>query len=522
VSFPLLSAITFLPAAGALGLALLPRSRAGLLKGWALAAMLADLALVLVLCGGFYVDRSGFQFTESAPWVPALGIGYRMGVDGISLLMVLLTAFLGALAVLASWDSVKERLREYLAALLLLQSAMLGVFLALDVVLFYVFWEVMLIPMALLIGVWGGERRVYAAVKFFLFTLAGSLFMLLGFLAIYFAHQAATGVFTFDIAVLLSTDLPARVQFWAFWALFLGFAVKVPMFPFHTWLPDAHVEAPTAGSVILAGVLLKMGAYGFLRFSLPMLPAASLAAVPWVAGLAVVGIVYGALLAWVQTDVKKLVAYSSVSHLGFVMLGLFSLTPAGLAGGVAQMVNHGLSTGALFLLVGVLYERRHTREIAQFGGLAGVMPLFTLVFGVVTLSSIGLPGLNGFVGEFLVLLGAWQAGMWLLGALAATGVILGAVYMLSMFKRVMLGEVTLDVNRDLPDLSPRELVILVPIVLLIFALGVFPQPMLDVIRTPVEQITARIETARFSEGRFQSAGPEVAQPSPLAMTEGGR
>jgi NADH-quinone oxidoreductase subunit M len=522
MSFPLLSLITFLPAAGALLLALLvPRERAGTLKWCALAIVLADLVLALALAGGFYVDRSGFQFTESAEWMPSLGIGYRMGVDGISLLMVLLTAFLGVVAVLSSWNSIRERLKEYLAALLLLQAAMLGVFLALDVVLFYVFWEVMLIPMALLIGVWGGEKRVYAAVKFFLYTLAGSLFMLLGFLAVYFAHHAATGAYTFDIAVLLSANLPAQVQAWAFWALFLGFAIKVPMFPFHTWLPDAHVEAPTAGSVILAGVLLKMGTYGFLRFSLPMLPDASLAAAPYVAGLAVVGIIYGALVAWMQTDIKKLVAYSSVSHLGFVMLGIFSFTSQGLAGGVAQMVNHGLSTGALFLLVGVLYERRHTREIAQFGGLAGVMPLFTAVFGIITFSSIGLPGLNGFVGEFLVLLGAFSAGMWTLGALAATGVVLGAVYMLTMFRDVMLGEVRVAENRALPDLSRRELLFLLPIVLLVIALGIFPQPMLEAVKPPLARITARLETARIQQNRFEEALVREVPEAAAALSRSG-
>ncbi len=517
MSFPILSALIFLPAAGALLIALLvPARRPNLARWWALGLMLADLALAFLLLPDFYVDRAAFQFVEEVPWAPSLGMAYRLGLDGISLLMVLLTALLGVAAVLCSWTSVRERVKEYFIALLVLQTAMLGVFLALDAILFYVFWEVMLIPMALLIGVWGGERRLYAAVKFFLYTLAGSLFMLAGLLLIYFATRAGGGAATFDLTRWMAGHLGPGVQAWAFWLLFLGFAVKVPMFPFHTWLPDAHVEAPTAGSVILAGVLLKMGTYGFLRFSLPMLPDAALKAVPLVAALAVAGIIYGALVAWVQQDVKKLVAYSSVSHLGFVMLGLFSLTPQGLAGGVLQMVNHGLSTGALFLLVGALYERRHTREIAQFGGLAGEMPLFTAVFGIVTFSSIGLPGLNGFVGEFLVLVGAYQARMWVFGALAATGVILGAVYMLSMFRRVMLGPVTIEANRDLPDLNGREKLSLYPLVLLIFAIGLYPKPVLKVIEPPVKVIMQRLQTAQFEGERLQTA----ALPGAVPVAEG--
>jgi NADH-quinone oxidoreductase subunit M len=501
INFPILSAVVYLPAIGALLLALfISGERVQVIRRFALGVALADFVLSLFLLPMFRTDVADFQLIERLDWIPSLGIQYLMGMDGISLLLVLLTTLLGVLAILSSFSAITERVKEYMIALLVLQTGMLGVFFSLDIVLFYVFWEVMLIPMALLIGIWGGARRVYAAVKFFLFTLVGSLFMLIGFLLLYFSYHSATGVFTFDLISLLDFRFPMWVQTWAFWALFLGFAIKVPLFPFHTWLPDAHVEAPTAGSVILAGVLLKMGTYGFIRFSMPMLPEASIKAIPAVAVLSVVGIIYGALVAWVQPDVKKLVAYSSVSHLGFVMLGLFTLTMQGVQGGVLQMINHGLSTGALFLLVGVLYERRHTRMIDAFGGLAAQVPLFTAIFGIVTFSSIGLPGLNGFVGEFLILLGSYKARMWVFGALAATGVILGAVYMLSMFQRVMYGTLDKEENRNLPDLNLRELFTLVPIVLLIFWVGVYPKPFLKVIEPPVRKVVVKLENARVNIG----------------------
>ncbi|UCF31073.1 MAG: NADH-quinone oxidoreductase subunit M [bacterium] len=501
LNFPILSAVVYLPAIGALLMAIfVPGRRVDAIRRIALGVALADFFLSLAILPRFRMDVADFQLMERADWIPSLGIQYLMGTDGISLLLVLLTTVLGVLAILSSFSAITERVKEYMIALLILQTGMLGVFFALDIVLFYVFWEVMLIPMALLIGIWGGARRVYAAVKFFLFTLVGSLFMLIGFLVLYFSFHRATGIYTFDLIRLLDFSFPVGVQVWAFWALFLGFAIKVPLFPFHTWLPDAHVEAPTAGSVILAGVLLKMGTYGFIRFSLPMLPEASLQAIPAIAVLSIVGIIYGALVAWVQPDVKKLVAYSSVSHLGFVMLGLFTVTIQGVQGGVLQMINHGLSTGALFLLVGILYERRHTRMIEAFGGLAAQVPLFTAVFGIVTFSSIGLPGLNGFIGEFLILLGSYKARMWVFGALAASGVILGAVYMLSMFQRVMYGTLDKEENRNLPDLNVREMLTLVPIVILIFWIGIYPKPFLKMVEPSVIKVVSRLENARVNAG----------------------
>lgn len=496
LNIPILSIITYLPAVGALLMALfVPGRNHGAIRYTALAIGLADFVLSLCILPYYKVGQAGFQLLERASWIPGLGIQYQMGVDGISLLLVLLTTLLGALAILSSFTAITERVKEYMASLLILQTGMIGVFFALDIVLFYVFWEVMLIPMALLIGVWGGQRRIYAAVKFFLYTLVGSLFMLIGFLLVYFSSGSSTGVYTFDIIRLLNATLPYNIQVWAFWALFLGFAIKVPLFPFHTWLPDAHVEAPTAGSVILAGVLLKMGTYGFVRFSLPMLPEATIKAIPVIAVLSIIGIIYGALVAWAQPDVKKLVAYSSVSHLGFVMLGLFTLTLQGIQGGVLQMINHGLSTGALFLLVGVLYERRHTRMLDQFGGLTAKMPVFAGILGIVTFSSIGLPGLNGFIGEFLILFGAFKARMYLFGALAATGVVLGAVYMLHMYKKVMFGQITREENQNITDMNRREILVLVPIVVLVFWIGLYPRPFLRVMEPAVNDIIQRLDVA---------------------------
>jgi NADH-quinone oxidoreductase subunit M len=402
-----------------------------------------------------------------------------------------LTTFLTPLTLLASWDSIHARTREFMICMLFLESGMVGVFAAIDLFLFYVFWEATLIPMYFLIGVWGGPQRIYAAVKFILYTMAGSLLMLVAILALYFLHRQATGDATFNLFQLLQLELPLSMQRWLFLAFFLAFAIKVPLFPFHTWLPDAHVEAPTAGSVILAGVLLKMGTYGFVRFCLPLFPEASVVATPIIALLAVVGIIYGALMALVQTDIKKLVAYSSVSHLGFVMLGIFAFNSQGLDGAVLQMVNHGLSTGALFLLVGMLYDRRHTREIGDFGGVTKVMPMFAAFFLVVSLSSIGLPGLNGFVGEFLVLLGAFQT-IPIFAIIGALGVILAAVYMLWMYQRVMFGEVTHAVNKQLTDLTLREVVVLVPVVLVIVWIGLYPQPFLRRMEASTRAIVERV------------------------------
>ncbi len=513
LNIPIISAIVYLPAAGAFLMALfVPGRKLNLIRNTALGIALADFALSLVLLIKFEPGYADFQFMERAKWIPSMGIQYLMGVDGISLLLVLLTTMLGALAILSSFSAITDRVKEYMVSLLILQTGMLGVFFALDIVLFYVFWEVMLIPMALLIGIWGGPKKVYAAVKFFLYTLVGSLFMLIGFLLIYFSFHSATGIYTFDLTRLLGVDFPANIQLWAFWALFLGFAIKVPLFPFHTWLPDAHVEAPTAGSVILAGVLLKVGTYGFIRFSIPLLPEASLKAVVPIAVISVIGIIYGALVAWVQQDVKKLVAYSSVSHMGFIMLGLFAFTIQGMQGSVLQMINHGLSTGALFLLVGVLYERRHTRMMSDFGGLADRLPMFAAVFGIVAFSSIGLPGLNGFIGEFLILLGVFNAGMYLFGAIAATGIILSAVYMLHMFKNVMFGEIVHEENKTLKDFNLREIFTMAPLVLLIFWIGIYPKPFLRIIEPSVSKIVVRMDIAR-SEVELKKAAAVDSVPA---------
>ncbi len=389
-----------------------------------------------------YIDpASGFRFVYERPWIDLIGANYKFGIDGISMLLVLLTTLLGFIAILSSWTAIKERVKEYYAFMLLLQTGMLGVFMSLDFLVFYVFWEVMLVPMYFLIGVWGGPRKLYAAIKFFLYTLAGSVLMLVGILAIYFYQHDATGVYSFDILAFQKLGFPTDLQYWVFLAFFVGFAIKVPMFPFHTWLPDAHVEAPTAGSVILAGVLLKMGTYGFVRFSLPMFPWATMHFLKPMLILALIGIIYGALVAMMQKDMKSLVAYSSVSHLGFVMLGVFAATPVALQGGVLQMINHGISTGALFLIVGIIYERRHTRLISEYGGLSHIMPVYATVFLIMTLSSIGMPGLNGFIGEFFILQGTFAApGLWIYAAVAVIGIVLGAAYMLWLYQRVMFGK----------------------------------------------------------------------------------
>jgi NADH-quinone oxidoreductase subunit M len=496
----LLTAIIFLPTLGALAVLLLDRRDEGRLRQVALGVTLATFLVSGLLWIGFDRAKTGMQFVEARAWVPGVGIGYHLGVDGISLLLVLLTTFLAPLCLLSAWTQITTRVKEFQIAMLLLETGMIGVFCALDLVLFFVFWEAMLIPMYLIIGVWGGPRRVYAAVKFILYTMAGSALMLLAILTLYYLGGAETGAYTFDYAVIAGLHVEPRLQVWLFLAFALAFAIKVPMFPFHTWLPDAHVEAPTAGSVILAGVLLKMGTYGFLRFCLPLFPVASAAFAPLIFLLAVIGILYGAWVSMVQPDLKKLIAYSSVSHLGFVMLGLFALNAQGIEGGILQMVNHGLSTGALFLLVGMLYERRHSRLIADFGGLWAVVPVFSAVFMVVTFSSIGLPGLNGFVGEFLILVGAFQASR-LFAVLATAGIIFAAVYMLWMYQRVVFGEVRHDAVRRLPDLSARELLTLVPILVLIVWIGVYPKPFTAVTETAVAELLTTLKA---------KAGPAVA------------
>jgi NADH-quinone oxidoreductase subunit M len=492
VNFPWLSAIVFLPLAGAAVVALLPRENTRAIRAVATLFAFGELALSLPLWWRVVPGTPGWQFAERREWLPGLGASYHLGVDGISMLLALLTTVITAITVVAAYGSVEKKAREFFALILALEAGMLGTFFSLDLLLFYVFWEAMLIPMYLLIGVWGGPRRVYAAIKFFLYTMAGSVLMLVAILSLYWMQKAATGIATFDLDAYYALPIPGGAQTWLFLAFALAFAIKVPMFPLHTWLPDAHVEAPTAGSVILAAVLLKMGTYGYLRFAMPMFPVASAHFAPWIAGLAIVGIIYGALVAMVQPDMKKLVAYSSVSHLGFCMLGLYAMNAQGLAGGMLQMLNHGVSTGALFLLVGVIYERRHTRKIADFGGLWKPMPVYASVFLVVMLSSIGLPGTNGFVGEFLVLLGAFRAN-WHWAAWAASGVILGAVYMLWMYQRVMFGPVTHAENSSLKDLSLRERLVFAPLIILIFWMGVMPQPFLDRAQPALDRTLRLIE-----------------------------
>jgi NADH-quinone oxidoreductase subunit M len=491
LDFPILSLITFLPLAGALGILLIPRDKANAIKTCAFAVAAVDFVISLALFFTFQSDSAQMQFVEHVAWVESLGISYHLGVDGISLFLVLLTTLLSPIAILSSWTAITDKVKDYMVFMLLLETGMIGVFVALDLFLFFVFWEATLIPMYFLIGRWGGARRIYAALKFFLYTFAGSALMLVAILVLYFMNARATGQPTFDLLQLLQFEVPVAAQTWLFLAFALGFAIKVPLFPFHTWLPDAHVEAPTAGSVILAGVLLKMGAYGFARFCLPLFPEASVTFVPLMSVLAIIGIVYGALVALSQRDVKSLVAYSSVSHLGFVVLGIFTLNAQGVSGGILQMVNHGLSTGALFLLVGMLYERRHTRLLEDFGGLWKQLPIFGLFLLIVTLSSIGLPGLNGFVGEFTILVGTFRANV-VYAVLAALGIILGAWYMLTMFRRVMHGPLDKPANRELEDLSTREIAVLVPIVVLIFLIGVFPNLFFNKMGASVTALLAQV------------------------------
>jgi len=471
----LLSIIVFLPVVGAIVLLFIDKENHFAIRVVAFAFSLAEFIISLPLFFLFNNATHEMQFQEVIPWIESYGITYHLGIDGISLLLVLLTTFLTVLCILSSWSAITVRVKAYMISFLLLETGMVGAFVALDLVLFYVFWEVMLIPMYLLIGVWGDpKRRIYAAIKFFIYTMAGSVLMLVAILALYFINLKATGVPTFDVLELYKTVIPVGTQYWLFAAFAVAFAIKVPMFPFHTWLPDAHTEAPTAGSVILAGVLLKMGTYGFIRFAMPLFPNAAMAFLPLICVLAIIGIIYGAMVSMVQADLKRLVAFSSVSHLGYVMLGMFALNMQGVQGSVYQMLNHGISTGSLFLLVGMVYERRHTRMISDFGGLSKVMPVFAAIFMIVTLSSIGLPGTNGFIGEFLILLGAFRSKT-VYGVAAATGVILGAAYMLWMFQRVMFGEIKNPENMKLKDMNKREIATMIPMVLLIFVMGIYPK-----------------------------------------------
>ncbi|MEE2822460.1 MAG: NADH-quinone oxidoreductase subunit M [Acidobacteriota bacterium] len=466
----------------------------------ALIGFFISLPLITEFNNVQYIDsETGMRFVFKADWIPTIGAQYSFGIDGISMLLILLTTLMGFIAILSSWTAVTERVREYYCYFLLLQVGMLGVFMALDFFLFYVFWEVMLVPMYFIIGVWGGPRRLYAAIKFFLYTLAGSVLLLLGILALYFYQHSVTGVWSFDVLAMQQLNIPMGLQTWIFLAMFFGFAIKVPMFPFHTWLPDAHVEAPTAGSVILAAILLKMGTYGFVRFSLPILPEATMFFLYPLLVLSVIGIIYGALVAMMQKDMKKLVAYSSVSHLGFCMLGVFVATPVALEGGILQMINHGVSTGALFLIVGIIYERRHTRMIADFGGLSLIMPVYATVFLIMTLSSIGMPTLNGFIGEFMVLQGVFADPTYRLWAVwGAVGIVLGAAYMLWLYQRVMFGKLEHEENRNLPDLNWREMATFVPLIILAFWIGLYPKTFLDYLHEPVNQIVERVRPNEFS------------------------
>jgi NADH-quinone oxidoreductase subunit M len=487
---PILTLVVFVPLLGALLLAFIPRERVDLIRLGALATALVSFAFSLLMLPAFDAHASGFQFVESADWIPAFGIKYKLGVDGIALVLVVLTTTLTWVSILASFGPIRERVKEYMISFLILEVGMLGVFTALDLFLFYIFWEIVLVPMYLIIGIWGGPNRIYATIKFVLYTLIGSLLMLVGILATAFAFQAANGgswAGAFDYERLRGFGFDPALQMFAFAVFFLAFAIKIPMFPFHTWLPDAHVEAPTAGSVILAGVLLKLGGYGFIRFAVPLYPVAAHAWAPAIIVLSLIAIIYGAIVALVQPDLKKLVAYSSVSHMGFVTLGIFIFQPQGMEGAILQMVNHGLITGALFLLVGVIYERTHDRTIARMGGLAAPTPVYAAVFGFFTLASLGLPGLGGFVGEFLVLIGAFAFSP-IVAAVAALVMMLAAAYLLWMYQRVFFGELSdfmRSVAGHLADMTPRELLTLAPLATLTLAIGVFPALVLELLHAPV-------------------------------------
>jgi NADH-quinone oxidoreductase subunit M len=512
----LLSFIVFLPLAGALLLLLAGGrgdrpEREPLVRNIALVTSLVTFAATLLLWWRFDATLATYQFQEQYAWMPDFGITYHIGVDGISLLLIVLTGFLTPIALLSSWESVHKGVKAFSFFMLALEAAMLGVFVSIDLFLFYVFWDAMLIPMYFLIGIWGYERRIYAAVKFILYTMAGSVLMLIAIIALAVAYGRANDAPSFNLLDLYGLTLSHDFQFWAFLAFALAFAIKVPLFPFHTWLPDAHVEAPTAGSIILAGVLLKMGTYGLLRFAFPLFPEAALRFAPYLAILAVIGIVYGALVAMVQPDMKKLVAYSSVSHLGFVVLGLCAMNLQGVQGSIYQMLAHGVSTGGLFMMVGMLSDRRHTRLISEYGGLKAITPRLVTAFLIITLASIALPLTNGFIGEFLILIGAFQ---WnpRLTAVAATGVILSAVYMLWMFQRVNYGKVTNEKNRSLPDLTPREWAMVVPIVAMALFMGVVPNLFLRPMEASVNSLVQRVTTRQPAQ---VNAPPATARPSPI-------
>lgn len=482
---PIISIIVFIPLVG-VGALMLCRSRSAIQWAALAASMLSFLASLVPLFG-FDATATGFQYVEQASWIPALGISYHLGIDGLSLFLINLTAFLTVAAVLVSWNRIESKIKLYFALFLILATGMLGVFAALDTFLFYLFWEATLIPMFLIIGIWGSANRRYAAIKFIIYTMGGSVFMLVGIIVMAFLNQSLGSGFSFDLTEWFTLTVPTTYQWWLFIAFFVAFAVKIPAFPFHTWLPDAHVEAPTAGSVILAGVLLKMGAYGILRFCFPLFPVAVAEFTPIIMALGIIGVIYGAFLAFAQTDLKKLVAYSSISHMGLIVVGVFAMNLAGIKGGIIHMVNHGLSTGALFILVGALYERKGTRDMNRMGGLASRMPVMATLFMIVLLSSIGFPGLNGFVGELLLLLGAFQFAWWI-GALGATTMVLGAIYMLWMYQRVMFETEREPAEGTCHDFSPRENCVMIPIIILIFVIGLFPSWFMNRMDTSAQEL----------------------------------
>jgi NADH-quinone oxidoreductase subunit M len=503
MNLPILSWIVFLPLLAVLVILFIGGRFKSALKWTALLFTVIDFILTLILFIQFDGSQTGMQFCEGPlVWIRSMGITFSLGVDGISILLVLLTPFLTAIALASAWNAVTEKVKGFVISMMLLQTGMLGVFTATDLFLFYLFWEVMLFPMYFLIGIWGGPRKIYAAVKFVLFTMFGSLLMLLAIIKLYLITSPEPSSRTTELVTILNLHIPPDLQFWLFLAFALAFAIKVPLFPFHTWLPDAHVEAPTAGSIILAGVLLKMGTYGFLRFCLPLFPDATIQLMPVISILALVGIIYGALVAMVQKDVKSLVAYSSVAHLGFVMLGMFALTVTGLTGSILQMVNHGITTGALFLLVGMIYERRHTRLIDEFGGVAHVMPVFTAMFLIITLASIGLPGTNGFVGEFLILLGTFRANV-TYAVIGTFGIVLAAVYMLWMVQRVFYGEITKEENRQLRDINWRERLITIPLIVMVFWIGIYPQTFINKIEPSVRNLVQVMEAKRGTASQME-------------------
>src|SRR5579864_7980029 len=531
----ILSIILFTPLLGAILLLFVPKENKDAIRWIANIFALAGFLISLPLVPLFWEkvksgDPDPFKFIEGTAnnWIPSIGAGYVLGIDGISFLLIMLTTLLGWISILSSWSAIENRVKEYYIWFLVLQTGMLGVFMALDFFLFFVFWEAMLVPMYLLIGIWGGPRKLYAAIKFFLYTLAGSVLMLLGILFLYFHHHAVTGVYTFGLQSLyetapkIYTDYGPYAATLLFLSFFFAFAIKVPMFPFHTWLPDAHVEAPTAGSVILAGVLLKMGTYGFIRFSLPFFPdvLTHTKVRGWMIFLSIIGIIYGALVSLMQKDMKKLVAYSSVSHLGFCTLGIFALNPAGLSGSVLQQINHGISTGALFLIVGILYERRHTREIAEYGGISTPMPNFAALYMIVSLSSMGLPLLNGFIGEFTILQGTFMEN-WKWGAWAVPGVVLAAAYLLWLYQRVFFGTVTNPKNEKLSDLTPREVATFVPLLIMAFWIGLYPKPFFQILQQPVNQLvlTVRPDYPGISGAVNASAQPQAPNTTALAIPD---